>query len=410
MARGCAIGSAAARLVSHSQGIAMMTYTKSGIQRWLACAFEFCACISLASSLVAGAAAQDIGSREPRSGEEMHGAAVVLEDGTIQAKDVQLPLSDFASVEAQDALRSAVLKPNPPTDAAIDILRKIHGQSSQALSDRMQRLFPVTIERQTIGGVRTEIITPRQGVAPRNSDRILINLRGGGFMWGDGAGGEVESIPIASVGRVRVVTVNFRMAPENRFPAASEDVAAVYQELLKRYKPQMIGIYGCSSGGLLTAEAIAWFVKVGLPLPGAIGTFCGSASPPSGDSAHLTLALTGKRFAQFMPQSHGKAPAEIFFSLPYFAGANAADPLVFPINSPQLLAKFPPTLLIAGSRDFWLSSLFNTQRQLTNAGVQAELHVWDGLWHAFLMNPDLPESKEAYIVIATFFDRHLGHS
>jgi len=74
----------------------------------------------------------------------------------------------------------------------------------------------------------------------------------------------------------------------------------------------------------------------------------------------------------------------------------------------QALRLFPPTLLIAGSRDFMLSSLFKAQAALTEAGVDAELHVWDGMWHAFFMDPDLPESQEVFRVVVKFFDQHLG--
>jgi len=81
---------------------------------------------------------------------------------------------------------------------------------------------------------------------------------------------------------------------------------------------------------------------------------------------------------------------------------------VFPANSTAVLARFPPTLLIAGSRDFTVSSLFAAQAALANTGVEAELHVWDGMWHAFFFDPDLPESQEVYRVVARFFDRHLG--
>ena len=81
---------------------------------------------------------------------------------------------------------------------------------------------------------------------------------------------------------------------------------------------------------------------------------------------------------------------------------------MFPANSPTLLAKFPPTLLITGTRDFTMSSEIQSQRLLTNAGVDAELHVWDGMWHSFFSDPEMPESKEAYAVMVGFFDRHLG--
>jgi epsilon-lactone hydrolase len=175
----------------------------------------------------------------------------------------------------------------------------------------------------------------------------------------------------------------------------------VYRELLKTYKAENIGIYGCSAGGILTAESLAWFQKERLPRPGAVGTFCGSASAMGGDSAYLAAPLTA------VDPIPGVASGAMDFT-PYFSSASVSDPLVLPINSPEVLAKFPPTLLIAGSRDFSASSLFRTQAALTNVGVEAELHVWDGLWHAFFMDPDLPESKEVYRVIVKFFDRHLG--
>jgi epsilon-lactone hydrolase len=94
--------------------------------------------------------------------------------------------------------------------------------------------------------------------------------------------------------------------------------------------------------------------------------------------------------------------------MPYFSEASSSDPLVLPISSQRVLSRFPPTLLIAGSRDFTVSSSFYAQAALSNAGVEAELHVWDGMWHAFFMDPDLPESQQVYRVVVKFFDRHLG--
>ena len=78
-------------------------------------------------------------------------------------------------------------------------------------------------------------------------------------------------------------------------------------------------------------------------------------------------------------------------------------------HSPALLAKFPPTLLITGSRDFTLSSVLHSQALLAAAGVDTELHVWDGMWHSFFSDPEMPESREAYAVMVRFFDRRLGH-
>lgn len=76
--------------------------------------------------------------------------------------------------------------------------------------------------------------------------------------------------------------------------------------------------------------------------------------------------------------------------------------------SPEVLAAFPPTLVITGTRAFDLSTAVHGHALLTRAGVEAELHVWEGLFHGFFYNPDVHESREAYDVIVRFFDRHLG--
>jgi epsilon-lactone hydrolase len=97
-------------------------------------------------------------------------------------------------------------------------------------------------------------------------------------------------------------------------------------------------------------------------------------------------------------------------SMPYLSKADLRDPLVSPGLSPTVLAKFPPTLLVTGTRAYDMSAAVQTQRELTKVGVEAELHLWDGLGHCFFLDEDLPESKEAYEVIAKFFDGHLGRN
>jgi epsilon-lactone hydrolase len=339
----------------------------------------------------------------PQAAETSTAQPYVDSDGVAHLPATSIPASKYLSPEARRtfiALFSApksAARAGPPDPAS---MREHDEQKNAPFVARDQVLYPVDMEPRVIGGVHTLVITPKAGIAPRNRDRVLINLHGGGFIWGEGNGAKTESIPIAGLGRITVITVAYRLAPEFKFPAASEDVTAVYRQLLKQYRPENSGIYGCSAGGILAAESVAWFQKEGLPVPGAIGTFCGSLGPTGGDSSHLAPLLVGE-----MPSPRADSDTA---NDPYFRGAPVKDPLVAPINSEAVLARFPPTLLLAGSRDFTLSSLFRSQAALTQAGVVAELHVWDGMWHAFIMDPDLPESQQAFHVIVEFFDRHLG--
>lgn len=262
---------------------------------------------------------------------------------------------------------------------------------------RMTEMFDVEIEAQTIGGVYTEVIRPKGGIEPGNRGRLLLDLHGGGFQSGARYLGRMEAIPIASLGKLTVISVDYRQAPEYRFPAASEDVEIVYREMLKKYKPSSIGIYGCSAGGLLTAEVVAWLQKDKLPRPGAVGMFCeGAAYWTEGDSGQIAPA-----FSLWSAEDKGARN-------PYFNGVDQSDPLAFPVRSTAVLAKFPPALLISSTRDVALSSVAHTHTQLRAQGVDAELGIWEGVGHGFLLDPDLPQSQEAYRVIVKFFLKNLG--
>ena len=104
----------------------------------------------------------------------------------------------------------------------------------------IRQRYAVNVEERTIGGIFTQIVTPKDGIPARNRDRVLLNVHGGGFVSGGRTASLVESIPLASIEKIKVISIDYRMGPEYKFPAASEDVATVYKEILKEYKPQHI--------------------------------------------------------------------------------------------------------------------------------------------------------------------------
>ena len=270
----------------------------------------------------------------------------------------------------------------------------------------MKSLYPYKSTRSTIGGVPVETFDPLAGISPENKDRVLIELHGGGFVAGGGGpGGAIESIPIAGEARIRVVAVDYRLAPEHRFPAGSEDVAAVYRELLKTYKPENIGIFGCSAGGMLAGQSIAWFLKENLPVPGAIGVICASLYTfAEGDSAQLW-----PRMGSVIPIVPPAKPDDTFGrSMPYLAGASPKDPLAVPGASKEVLKKFPPTLFLTGTRAPEMSAAAQSHLALRELGVKSELFLFDGLDHGFHSDANLPESRLAYKFIARFFAENLG--
>ena len=322
----------------------------------------------------------------------------IREDGTIELPAESVPLSKFLSPEAKAYLNQHLHDMQDPK-----VIQQEKGipRFMVPYLERQKALFAIKMDDEKISGVHAFVYTPSAGVSSANADRVLINLHGGGFSGCWPGCAELESRPIAALGGIKVVSVDYREGPDNKFPAASEDVATVYRELLKTYKSQNIGIYGCSAGGMLTAQSVAWFQKHDLPRPGAIGIFCAAAGDFGGDAAYTSTPLGEARLMTEMREGGMRR-------LGYFAEADPKDSLVAPINSPQVLAKFPPTLIITGTRAFEMSSAVHTHAQLVKLGVDADLHVWEGLFHGFFYNSDVPESREAYDVRVKFFDKHLG--
>ena len=271
---------------------------------------------------------------------------------------------------------------------------------------RQREVFRVDREEATIGGVRAYVYTPHAGIAADNRDRVLIDLHGGGFRECWPACAELESMPIAALGRIKVVSLDYRQGPQHRHPAASEDVAAAYRELLRTYRPENIGIYGCSAGGMLTGMSVAWFQRHGLPRPGAIGILCAGAASVGGQAFGGDASYTALPLGEGRVLGPGADADPV--RMDYFADTDPDDPLVAPASSPEVLAMFPPTLIVTGTRAFELSNAVYTHTQLVKNGVDATLHVWEGMFHGFFYNPDVPESRECYDVIVRFFAGRLG--
>jgi len=327
------------------------------------------------------------------------------DDGTVHVPAMAVPVSSMLSREAKQYMTDHLKAMQDPAQVrqnnGIPIFMEPYLATAKAS-------FAYKMTERKMAGVRVYDYVPGNGVSQINANRVLINLHGGGFMGCFPACAELESIPVATLGQIRVVSVDYRQGPEHKFPAASQDVALVYRELLKQYPARNIGIYGCSAGGMLTGMATAWFQTHDLPRPGAVGILCAglttSANGFGGDADYMTAAVGEARPAPQWPPS-ADAP---WTALPYFKGSDPKDPMVSPGSSDAVLRQFPPTLLITATRGFELSSAVKTHTRLVALGVDADLHVWEGLFHGFFYKADMPESREAFDVITKFFDENLG--
>ena len=270
-------------------------------------------------------------------------------------------------------------------------------QVRQMSSDAIRALYPSNVEFSTIAGVPVSVVTPLV-IPGSKTDRVLINLHGGGFT--SDSGSLTESMPIANLTKTKVISVMYRLAPEYKFPAPVEDAVAVYTELLKTYRAQHIAIYGSSAGAVLTPEVAVKLKQLGLPLPGALGVFSGGGDFTRDGDSQQVYGVHG------LSGDPDNRPKGVQWLAVYVGSADPKNPVLSPVFAD--LHGMPPTLFMTSTRDMLLSHTTILHRAFLRAGVDASLVVFEGLNHCFWYDPILPESREAEQIMADFFDKHLG--
>lgn len=254
--------------------------------------------------------------------------------------------------------------------------------------------YPANVAKGVIAGVPVRIVTPLE-MPEANRDRVMLNVHGGGFVVDSGS--LTESIPIANLTKTKVVSVLYRLAPEHPFPAAVDDAVAVYKELLKTYPATHIGLYGTSAGAILTAEVAVRLKQLGLPLPGALGVFSGLGDFSSEGDSRSMYALNGL-------SGHLDVPNGVH-DTNYVGQTDPRNPVLSPLFA--YVHGFPPTLFLTSTRDMLLSGTTILQRHFYESGVESPMVVFEGLPHAFWNTIKLPESHEAFGIMAKFLDKNV---
>jgi acetyl esterase/lipase len=271
-------------------------------------------------------------------------------------------------------------------------------QSSAAPLEEIAKQFAVSIEPGEIDGVAVFRVTPNQPRA-EHTQHLFLHVHGGGYVLNGGNAATVEAAMVAGRAGISTLSVDYRMPPAHPFPAAVDDVVAVYRHLLKERGAKAIAIGGTSAGGGLALASVHKFRALGLPTPGAI--FAGtpwSDLTKTGDTLY-----TNEGIDRILVSYDGLlgAMAEL-----YAGSVNLKDPLISPIYGD--FEGFPPTYLVTGTRDMFLSDTARTHRKLRQAGVVAELNVYEGVSHAdYAVVADSAESRQVFEELGEFLLRHL---
>ena len=253
----------------------------------------------------------------------------------------------------------------------------------------------VTCERVAAGGVDAEWISPAN--APQ--DKAILYFHGGGFRLGSVASHRDLIAQIALANGCRVLAVNYRLAPEHRFPAALDDALAAYGWMLGQgLEPGNLAFAGDSAGGNLVLATMLALRDRRLPLPVA-----GVLMSPWTDLAATGASYVSRAEADPIHQR----PMILALAKNYLGGqGDPCDPLISPLYAD--LRDLPPLLIQVGDRETVLDDSVMFADKARAAGVEVDLQVWDGMIHVFQMfGTELPEAHRAIAEIARFLDRHL---
>ncbi|TQI80877.1 acetyl esterase/lipase [Serratia fonticola] len=262
----------------------------------------------------------------------------------------------------------------------------------------LRQQFGVTSTASQLAGVPIFTLMSRT-LPAENSDRVLLNLHGGGYVLGAGEAGTVEAVYMAGIGGYRVIAVDYRMPPDFPYPAALDDAFNVYKALLETTPADKIGVFGTSTGGGMTLALMLRIKQAGLPLPAAIAPGTPWTDLTKTGDSYFTNEGVDNVLVSYDGWLGEAAKL-------YANGHDLKDPMLSPVYGD--VSRFPPTLLTSGTRDLFLSNTVRMHLKLRQAGIQAALIVFEGMSHAqYHMDPNAPETQTHFTELKHFFSEHL---
>ena len=258
------------------------------------------------------------------------------------------------------------------------------------LAGRLGRVAKdVAIEEAELAGLHAEWYRPPNSL----SGKVFLYLHGGAYALGSCDSHRALATRIASAANVDTVLPEYRLAPENPFPAGLDDCVAVYRSLLEKgYAAEDIIIGGDSAGGGLTVATMLQLRHNGVPLPCAAVLL----------SPFLDVSASGETMKTRAGRDPWFEPENISVVVGHYCpNEDPRNPLLSPVFAN--VAGLPPTLIHVGDDEILLSDSTRFAEKLRGAGVEVELEVFPELWHVFqLFVGAMPESRAAVDKIGAY--------
>ncbi|MGB7738489.1 MAG: alpha/beta hydrolase [Steroidobacteraceae bacterium] len=289
-----------------------------------------------------------------------------------------------------NALLRLTVKPMWRPGLAIDEIRRHTAKTDRRLA---KRIGDCPTEQVTIAGVRATWYGAPELAARKGT---LLYLHGGAWCVHLPALYGTFAAKLSALTGLRVLLVDYRLAPEHPFPAAVDDCLAAYRSMVASAETRPQVIAGDSAGGNLSLITLMRARDAQLPLP-----WCAVLLSPATD-----IALGG-------PSIRYNANADPMFSagasdlLPsmYCPDLDRTHPLVSPLYGNW--ANLPPLFFMAGSTEMLLDDSVRAHDRAQQAGTNSRIDVWPDMPHVFPLFSMLPEAKQALGDIVAFIEQHL---
>jgi len=303
------------------------------------------------------------------------------------------PAPSFLSDAAREGLEVPIVRlPSPALDDVAGWTAMLAQTDAMVAQMLAGMALPMASELRQIGGVPTFVVTP-EGAPSGEGSPVLLSIHGGALIMGGGDLTRVMTEISALSEPVVHWAPDYRMPPLHPYPAALDDVMAVYRALLEVRDPSQIIVGGGSAGGNLAAALLLRAKAEGLPMPAALILL----------TPQVDLTESGDSFVTLADVSVGLQSLHDS-NLLYAGGHDLSDPYLSPLFGD--VTGFPPTLLISGTRDLFLSNTVRMHRKLREAGVDADLHIFDARPHAGYGNA--PEEVAVSAETRAFVIKHLS--
>jgi monoterpene epsilon-lactone hydrolase len=286
-----------------------------------------------------------------------------------------------------------------PSEAMLDLMEVLRdrqragaGQAPTTVAETRATFAPagplhpvpddVLVSEVSAGGVRAHWLA-----APgADADRVLLFLHGGGYQLGSLRSDGELAARLGRAGGMRVLFPEYRLAPEHPFPAAIDDVRAVWRWLRtdQKMSARSMAVAGDSAGGGLAVALLVATRDAGDALPAAAVLM----------SPTVDLTSSGASMTDRVDEDPISTPALLRqLAADYLAGADPKTPLASPLFAS--LSGLPPLLVQVGTADLLLSDAERLSEAAAEAGVDVLLEVGEGLPHVYQLTLGTPEAAEA---------------